>query len=48
MFTLSHDDISFIGTGLVRPECVVATEKGDLFASHAADEIGRASCRERV
>jgi sugar lactone lactonase YvrE len=45
MFTLSQDDISFIGTGLVRPECVVATEKGDLFASHAADGGGISSLR---
>jgi hypothetical protein len=35
MFTLTPEDITFIGSDLVRPECVVATEKGALFASHA-------------
>ncbi len=40
MVTLSKDDLTFIGCDLVRPECVVATEKGDLFASHAGGSGG--------
>jgi len=40
VFTLSDSDFTFIGTGLARPECVVATRKGDLYASHAADGGG--------
>lgn len=43
MFMLTSDNITFIGSGLVRPECVVATEKGDLFASHADGGGGIAS-----
>ena len=46
MFTVTPDDISFIGSGLTRPECVVATEKGELFASYAADGGGIASLGE--
>src|SRR3954452_8734038 len=30
---LSLDDVDFVGSGLVRPECVLATRAGDLFAS---------------
>ncbi|MBT4353264.1 MAG: gluconolactonase [Rhodospirillaceae bacterium] len=40
MISLSKDDFSFIGTDLIRPECVVATKKGDLFASHAGKQGG--------
>ena len=40
MFTLVESDFTFIGQGLARPECVVATRKGDLYASHAADGGG--------
>ena len=43
MFTITADDITFIGSGLARPECVVATEKGGLFASYAAGGGGIAS-----
>lgn len=45
MFTLTAADITFIGHDLVRPECVVATEKGDLFASHADQGGGIARLR---
>jgi sugar lactone lactonase YvrE len=38
--TLSEHDFTFIGEGLKRPECVVATKKGDLFVSHAGDTGG--------
>ena len=31
--TLHLDDVSFIGEGLVRPECVLATAAGDLYSS---------------
>ena len=37
MFTVSLADVSFIGTGLRRPECVLPTASGDLFVS---DEAG--------
>ncbi|MBH68262.1 MAG: gluconolactonase [Rhodospirillaceae bacterium] len=40
MFTLSEEDFSFIGKNLNRPECVIATRKGDIFASHAGDAGG--------
>ena len=33
MFTLTLDDISTIGQGMQRPECVLATKSGDLFCS---------------
>ena len=33
MFTLTPDDITSIGKGLQRPECVLATKSGDLFCS---------------
>jgi sugar lactone lactonase YvrE len=45
MFTLTADDLTFIGHDLVRPECVVATERGDLFASHADQGGGIARLR---
>lgn len=35
MTMITDDDISFIGDGLARPECVLATAAGDLYASHA-------------
>ncbi|HEV7256901.1 MAG TPA: SMP-30/gluconolactonase/LRE family protein [Bosea sp. (in: a-proteobacteria)] len=31
--TLSLDDVSLIGSGLSRPECVLATAKGDLYTA---------------
>lgn len=31
--TLRLDDVGFVGHGLVRPECVLATAAGDLYAS---------------
>lgn len=37
MFTVSLSDLSFIGDGLRRPECVLPTASGDLFVS---DEAG--------
>ena len=38
-------EVSFIGTGLKRPECVSATKSGVLFASHAeADGRGGIAC----
>ena len=37
---LSKDDFTFLGKNLKRPECVVATKKGDLFVSHAGDGGG--------
>lgn len=46
MPTLDLDDLSFVGDGLSRPECVVATRRGDLFASHAAGGGGIARVRE--
>jgi sugar lactone lactonase YvrE len=33
MFALTLDDISTIGQGMQRPECVLATKSGDLFCS---------------
>jgi sugar lactone lactonase YvrE len=30
-FVLSLDDVSFVGSGLDRPECVLATRSGDLY-----------------
>lgn len=33
MFKLSLDDISAVGQGMQRPECVLATKSGDLFCS---------------
>lgn len=33
MFRLTHEDISTIGSGLQRPECVLTTKSGDLFCS---------------
>ncbi|HAD37505.1 MAG TPA: hypothetical protein DCF72_11295 [Gammaproteobacteria bacterium] len=36
---ISCDQITFAGQGLVRPECVIATCKGDLYASHAGGGI---------
>ena len=33
MQAVSLDDVSFVGTGLQRPECVLCTRAGDLFAS---------------
>lgn len=33
MFTLSLSDISTLGQGMQRPECVLATRSGDLFCS---------------
>ena len=37
---LSKDDFTFLGKNLKRPECVVATNKGDLFVSHAGNGGG--------
>jgi sugar lactone lactonase YvrE len=33
MFTISPDDVRFIGKDLTRPECVLTTRSGDLFTS---------------
>lgn len=33
MFTLTPEDITTIGSGMQRPECVLATASGDLFCS---------------
>lgn len=33
MFTLSLNDISTVGQGMQRPECVLATRSGDIFCS---------------
>lgn len=33
MFKLSHADITTLGSGMQRPECVLATKSGDLFCS---------------
>ena len=33
------DQLTFLGQGLVRPECVIATDKGDLYASHGEGGI---------
>jgi len=33
------DQLTFLGQGLVRPECVIATHKGDLYASHGEGGI---------
>ncbi len=35
MFKLSPDQITAIGSGMKRPECVLATRSGDLFCSDA-------------
>lgn len=47
MFELSPHDISSIGAGMQRPECVLATRSGDLFCSDSrggyniVDPVGR-------
>jgi sugar lactone lactonase YvrE len=33
MDALTLDDVSFVGSGLQRPECVLCTHRGDLFAA---------------
>ena len=33
------DQVTYLGQGLVRPECVLATRKGDLYASHGEGGI---------
>ena len=40
VFFLTKDDFVFLGRNLHRPECVLATKSGDVFASHAADRGG--------
>ena len=40
MFFLTRDDFAFLGSNLSRPECVLATKSGDIFASHAAGNGG--------
>ena len=40
MFYLTKDDFVFLGRNLRRPECVLATKSGDVYASHAADRGG--------
>ena len=40
MFYLRKDDFVFLGRNLRRPECVLATKSGDVYASHAADRGG--------
>ena len=32
-FTVAVSDLQFVGHGLARPECVVATARGDVFVS---------------
>ena len=39
MLTLTPDDLTFIGHDLVRPECVLATRAGALYASHGEGGI---------
>ncbi len=39
MFQLSLEDVSFIGQGLHRPECVLTTRQGDLFVSDSRGGI---------
>ena len=39
MLTLTPDDLTFIGHDLVRPECVLATRAGVLYASHGEGGI---------
>ena len=39
MPTLTLDDLAFVGSGLSRPECVVATRRGDLFASQVTVRV---------
>ena len=39
MLTLTLDDLTFIGHDLVRPECVLATRAGALYASHGEGGI---------
>ena len=36
---ITSDQITFLGQGLVRPECVIATHTGDLYASHGEGGI---------
>tara|TARA_Y200000002_G_scaffold373733_1_gene373333 strand:+ start:1585 stop:2583 length:999 start_codon:yes stop_codon:yes gene_type:complete len=40
VINLSNNDFTFMGKDLKRPECVVATKKGDLFVSHAGNGGG--------
>jgi sugar lactone lactonase YvrE len=39
MLTLEPEEVAFIGQGMSRPECVLATESGDLFASDSRGGI---------
>ena len=40
MFSISEQDLTFIGSNLCRPECVLATKAGDIYASHASGPGG--------
>ena len=37
--SITMNQITFYGEGLVRPECVIATRNGDLYASHGGGGI---------
>ena len=40
MMRLKPDDFGFLGRDLIRPECIVATRRGHIYASHAGDGGG--------
>ena len=40
MPTISPHDVKYVGKGLSRPECVLATQSGDLFVSDRRGGIG--------
>lgn len=40
-FTVSLDDLTFVGSGLVRPECVLATQAGALFTADWRGGVAR-------
>ncbi len=40
-FTVSLDDLTFVGSGLVRPECVLATKAGTLFTADWRGGVAR-------
>jgi len=40
-FKLAPGDLGFVGKGLNRPECVLATASGDLYVSHARAGVTR-------
>ena len=40
-FSVSKDDFSFVGEGLLRPECILAEKNGSLWAADARGGVVR-------